>query len=125
MYLVIGGSGFLGSYIIKNILEQTQDDVMATYTSNEPTKKNDRVQWIKLDVCDVEALELLNKQIDPQTKIIYLAALTGVDEQLYEAAKIDGANKMQQLWNITISKTILSILNGNCIESVISASIAT
>ena len=74
MYLVIGGSGFLGSYIIKNILEQTQDDVVATYTSNEPAKKNDRVQWIKLDVCDVEALELLNKQIDPQTKIIYLAA---------------------------------------------------
>lgn len=74
MYLVIGGSGFLGSYIIKNILEQTQDDVVATYTSNEPIKKNDRVQWVKLDVCDVDALKQLNKQIDPQTKIIYLAA---------------------------------------------------
>lgn len=74
MYLVIGGSGFLGSYIIKNILEQTQDDVLATYTSNEPVRKKIRVQWIKLDVCDVEALKRLNKQIASQTKIIYLAA---------------------------------------------------
>ena len=32
--------------------------------------------------------------------VIYLAALTAVDEQLYEAAKIDGANKFQQLRHI-------------------------
>jgi len=34
--------------------------------------------------------------------IIYLAALSGVDMSLYEAAKIDGANKWQQLWHVTI-----------------------
>lgn len=34
--------------------------------------------------------------------IIYLAALAGVDVQLYEAAKIDGANRWQQLWHVTI-----------------------
>lgn len=74
MYLVIGGSGFLGSYIIKNILEQTQDNVVATYTSNEPVRKNDRVQWVKLDVCDVEALKHLNDTIPEATKVVYLAA---------------------------------------------------
>ncbi len=34
--------------------------------------------------------------------IIYLAALTGVDENLYEAAYIDGATKLQRLWYITL-----------------------
>jgi putative aldouronate transport system permease protein len=48
--------------------------------------------------------------------IIYLAALTGVDPQLYDAAAIDGANRFQRIWNISlpaISPTIsvLLILN--------------
>ncbi|GGF94435.1 ABC transporter permease [Paenibacillus abyssi] len=34
--------------------------------------------------------------------IIYLAALTGIDPQLYEAAKIDGANKWKQTLHITL-----------------------
>lgn len=34
--------------------------------------------------------------------IIYLAALTGVDGSLYEAATIDGAGKWKQLWHVTI-----------------------
>jgi ABC-type sugar transport system permease subunit len=34
--------------------------------------------------------------------IIYLAALQGVPEALYEAASIDGAGRMQRFWSITI-----------------------
>jgi putative aldouronate transport system permease protein len=34
--------------------------------------------------------------------IIYLAALSGLDPQLYEAAKIDGAGKLRQIWHITL-----------------------
>lgn len=34
--------------------------------------------------------------------IVYLAALTGIDSGLYEAAAIDGANRFKQLINITI-----------------------
>ncbi|HIS21627.1 MAG TPA: sugar ABC transporter permease [Candidatus Spyradocola merdavium] len=34
--------------------------------------------------------------------IIYLATLTGFDQELYEAAAIDGANKWKQITNITI-----------------------
>ena len=34
--------------------------------------------------------------------IIYLAAITGIDTSLYEAARIDGANKAQQMWYITL-----------------------
>jgi putative aldouronate transport system permease protein len=34
--------------------------------------------------------------------IIYLAALTGIDPSLYEAAKVDGANRWQQTRHITL-----------------------
>lgn len=34
--------------------------------------------------------------------IIYLAALAGVDPQLYEAAVIDGAGKLRQTWHVTL-----------------------
>lgn len=34
--------------------------------------------------------------------IIYLAAISGVDVEQYEAAIIDGANKAQQIWHITL-----------------------
>ncbi|WP_246608606.1 MULTISPECIES: ABC transporter permease [Paenibacillus] len=45
--------------------------------------------------------------------IIFLAALAGVDPQLYEASKIDGANRWHQLWHITvpaIKSTIIILL---------------
>ena len=34
--------------------------------------------------------------------ILYLAALTTVDATLYEAARIDGANRWQQTWHVTL-----------------------
>lgn len=34
--------------------------------------------------------------------IIYLAALAGVDPDLYEAARIDGANRWRQMWHVTL-----------------------
>ena len=34
--------------------------------------------------------------------IIYLAALTGVDAELYEACIIDGGNRLRQTWHITL-----------------------
>ena len=34
--------------------------------------------------------------------IIYLSAIIGIDAQLYEAAKIDGAGKLRQLFSVTL-----------------------
>ena len=39
--------------------------------------------------------------------IIYLAALSGVDPQLYEAAYIDGASKMQRIVRVTLPGLLL------------------
>lgn len=48
--------------------------------------------------------------------IIYMASISGIDPGLYEAARIDGANKPQQIWHVTIPGimhiiVILSLLN--------------
>ena len=45
--------------------------------------------------------------------IIYLAAITGISGELYEAAMIDGASRMQRIWHITlpgIRSTIVVLL---------------
>ena len=34
--------------------------------------------------------------------IVYLAAITGIDQEQYEAARVDGANKLQQIVHITL-----------------------
>lgn len=41
--------------------------------------------------------------------VVYLAAIIGVDRQLYEAAAIDGAGRFKQIWHVTLP----------CIRSVI------
>lgn len=45
--------------------------------------------------------------------IVYLAAITNVDEQLYEAADMDGAGKLNKMWHVTlpcIRPTIITLL---------------
>lgn len=54
--------------------------------------------------------------------IIYLAAITAVDEQLYEAAEMDGAGKLKQMWHVTLPAirpiiiTMLIMKVGNVLE---------
>ena len=48
--------------------------------------------------------------------IIYLASITSIDPTLYEAARVDGANRWQQMWYITLPSirgtiAIIFILN--------------
>ena len=45
--------------------------------------------------------------------IVYLSAMAGIDQGLYEAAKVDGANRLQRIWHITlpgIKPTIVVLL---------------
>ncbi len=45
--------------------------------------------------------------------IIYLAALTGISPELYEAAEVDGASRLRKIWHITlpgIRSTIIILL---------------
>lgn len=54
--------------------------------------------------------------------IVYIAALAGIDKGLYEAADVDGATRLQQIWHITLpgirsTIVVMLILNvGNIIK---------
>jgi putative aldouronate transport system permease protein len=48
--------------------------------------------------------------------ILYLAAMTSIDSQLYEAARMDGAGRLRQMWHVTLpgirsTIVVLFILN--------------
>lgn len=48
--------------------------------------------------------------------VIYLAAITNIDSQLYEAAELDGANRWQCAWHVTVpgiapTVTVFLLLN--------------
>jgi len=48
---------------------------------------------------------IIGQQIWKETgygTIIYLAALSGIDMELYEAARVDGAGRWRMMWNITL-----------------------
>lgn len=55
--------------------------------------------------------------------IVYLAALTNVDKNLYEAASIDGAGRIAQTWHVTLPGilpivTLMAVLNlGNILNA--------
>ncbi len=46
--------------------------------------------------------------------VIYYASLMGIDSSLFEAADVDGANKWQKIWNITLP-SLVPILTINTI----------
>jgi multiple sugar transport system permease protein len=53
-------------------------------------------QWAKF------SLVLLAQLGAGQVALIYLAAMQGISEELYDAARIDGANAWQRFWRITL-----------------------
>lgn len=42
--------------------------------------------------------------------IVYLAAITGIDPTYYEAARMDGAGRLKQIWHVTIPSILPMIL---------------
>lgn len=42
--------------------------------------------------------------------ILYLAAIAGVDQSLYEAAAIDGAGRFKRMWHITIPSIVPTVM---------------
>ena len=75
MYLLIGGSGFLGRYLIKNILSETTDSIIATDRTPQPSD-TPRLRWEKCDICDMADIERLNKicAAEENLKVVFLAA---------------------------------------------------
>ena len=81
MYLVIGANGFLGSYILKNILEKTKDKVIAVARNIEIVTNDLRVQWLSCDISKKNDVDRLCGIMEDYSdiKIIFLAAYHNPD----------------------------------------------
>ena len=81
-YLIVGGSGYFGSYIISKIINDTECDIHATYSKNL-LFKNERIRWHELLIQDRSSLinfcNYFNAS-DCLYNIIYLAAYHNPDE---------------------------------------------
>lgn len=90
-YLVTGGAGFIGSYLIKHWLKRDPRVSIVnldklTYSGDparlEEVRKSPRYQLIKGDVCDSRVVE---RAMDGCAGVLHLAAETHVDRSLLDA----------------------------------------
>lgn len=92
-FLVTGGAGFIGSAVIRYIVENTQHHVLnvdkLTYAGNlqslVPVENNERYQFSQTDICDRKALDVLFKEFQPDL-VMHLAAESHVDRSITGSA---------------------------------------
>jgi len=77
-------------------IEGTVNQVVGAF-GGEPIAFMQAPQWFRTIYVSSEVWQTVG-----WGTILYLAALTTVDDQLYEAAKIDGANRWRQTWHVTL-----------------------
>jgi putative aldouronate transport system permease protein len=74
----------------------------------EPTAFIQKPEWFRTIYVTSEAWQTVG-----WGTILYLAALTTIDQDLYEASRIDGANRWRQTWHVTlpgIRPTMMTLL---------------
>ena len=82
MYVVVGANGYLGSYIVNEIIKKTNDEIIATARDLSRVFHHDRIKWIKCDIQSDSSVDKLCGQLAKlnNIKIIYLAAYHHPDE---------------------------------------------
>ncbi len=87
--LVTGGAGFIGSALVRRLIEHTEHEVLVldklTYagllSSLEPAAKSNRYGFVQADICDAEAVRAAITDFRPQV-IAHLAAESHVDRSI-------------------------------------------
>ena len=105
--LVTGGAGFIGSAVVRHIINNTNDAIInvdkLTYAGNleslNSVCENNRYTFIQADICDAKLITDIFKQHQPDA-IMHLAAESHVDRS------IDGPSKFIQT-NIIGTYTLL------------------
>ncbi|GAA1989947.1 ABC transporter permease subunit [Isoptericola halotolerans] len=77
-------------------LEGTVNQIIGAF-GGEPIAFLQRAEWFRTIYVTSEIWQTVG-----WGTILYLAALTTIDQQLYEAAVIDGANRWRQTWHVTL-----------------------
>lgn len=90
--LITGGAGFIGSALIRHIINNTKYTVInvdkLTYAGNleslDEISSNERYSFEKVDICDREELGRVFKQYQPDA-VMHLAAESHVDRSIDRA----------------------------------------
>ncbi len=96
MYTIVGANGYLGTYLKKVILEDTNEDLVCVDMNVPDSEKESRVNWMRCDVTDRENVDAVLDELRkyPDLKVLYLAAYHNPD--LVEANR-------QLAWNINVT----------------------
>ena len=107
MYIIVGANGFLGSYVLKNLVGNTDERIIATYHCNEEKLFADKAEWYRLDVtnpADINRLAELAGDMS-ECRIFYFSACHNLDLVKREP---DFARSV----NITALKSFLEAFSG-------------
>lgn len=107
--LVTGGAGFIGSALIRHLIQATENEVLnfdkLTYAGNlaslRDVERNPRYRFLKADICDRVAVERAFAEFQPDA-VMHLAAESHVDRS------IDGPSAFIQT-NIVGTATLLEV----------------
>jgi putative aldouronate transport system permease protein len=73
------------------------NDLLAAMGMQEPIQFLNNTTWFYQIIIGSDIWKSIG-----WNSIIYMAAIAGIDQQQYEAAKIDGANRFRQIWHVTL-----------------------
>jgi dTDP-glucose 4,6-dehydratase len=87
--MVTGGAGFIGSAVVRYLIENTSNDVLVvdslTYAGNlstlEAVSASSRYQFAKVNICDHQAINALFNNFQPDA-VMHLAAESHVDRSI-------------------------------------------
>ena len=99
--LVTGGAGFIGSAVIRHIIDNTQDSVVnldkLTYAGNLESLKDvaesDRYEFEQVDICNADELTRVFTEHKPDA-VMHLAAESHVDRSIDGPAEFIQTNIM-------------------------------
>mgnify|MGYP000557435682 FL=1 len=116
--LVTGGAGFIGSAVVRHIIESTQDNVVnvdkLTYAGNleslESVEKNPRYAFEQVDICDSKALLRVFEHHQPDA-VMHLAAESHVDRSIDGPAAFIETNIVGTYTLLEAARTYWNTLN--------------
>lgn len=114
--LITGGAGFIGSAVVRHIIQNTQDTVLnidkLTYAGNLESlasiQKNERYRFSQIDICDRSDLDQVFADFQPDA-VMHLAAESHVDRSIsgpvaFIETNIIGTYQLleatRQYWNV-------------------------
>ncbi|ADU69883.1 dTDP-glucose 4,6-dehydratase [Pantoea sp. At-9b] len=97
--LITGGAGFIGSAVVRHIINNTNDEVInvdkLTYAGNleslDAVSQSERYSFKKVDICDGAALQAVFNEFAPDA-VMHLAAESHVDRSITGPAEFVQTN---------------------------------